>query len=334
MQLHRPTAEEAQAGLRAMKTCFDTVGGPGPAARQIIAGAQSFLLRTGHDFAALEPIAPAGLAAAMVRPEIRHQFVQGLVVLGIADGPPDERYYAKVGAFAEAMEVKAWELNMIRNLAEHHMMLFRLDMLRRIHLRDMFVDQVRRHGLGGLIKGVGGLTGLLESPEISARYRAWEKLPQDSLGNALFRHYRGNGFALPGEKGGFPEAGIYHDFTHVLSGYGTRPAGEVLVGSFTAGYRKHNPTFVLLFVQLSFGAGINVTPVDQPHIQSVLATPGLAERMFEALDRGAQMNTDLSDSWDFWPYVELPLDEARARLNVVPPGGGYPLSVADAAIVT
>ena len=49
---------------------------------------------------------------------------------------------------------------------------------------------------------------------------------------------------------------------------------------------------------------------------------------------GSQLNTDLSDNWDFWPYVELPLDEARAKLNVPPPAGGYPLAIAEAAIAT
>lgn len=334
MRLERPTPEEAEAGLRAVKTCFRTMDGPGPAAAQIVAAAQSFLLHTALDLDLLPPIAPADLARAMPRAAIRRQFLQGLVVLGIADGPPNERYYAQVAAFADALQVDAWELRMVRNLAEHHMMLFRLDMLRRIHLRDMLVDQVRRFGVGGLVKGVAGLTGLMESPEIASRYQAWEKLPDDSLGHAVWRHYRGNGFGLPGEKGGFPEAGIYHDFSHVLGGYGTAPAGEILVGAFTAGYRRNNPTFLILFVQLSFGAGINVTPLDQPDVHSTLALPGLAERMFEALDRGAGLKTDLSAGWDPWPLVALPLDEARARLNVVPPAGGYPLAVAEAALTT
>lgn len=334
MRLQRPTEAEARAGLRAIRTCLDILSMPGPAARQMIAAAQSFLLHTDLDLDSLDPIAPAELAAAMTRPEIRQQFIQGLVVLGIADGPPDPGYYAKVAEFATAMGVKSWELGMVRDRAEHHMLMFRLDLLRRIHIRDIFVDQVRRHGVGGLIKGIGGMTGLLESPEIAARYHALEKLPEDRLGHAFWRHYQANGFAFPGEKGGFPEAGVYHDFTHVLSGYGTKPAGEVLVGTFTSGYRKHNATFTILFVQFSFGAGINVTPLDQPDVHSTLALPGLAERFFEALERGSQMNTDLSDNWDFWPFVDLPLDEARGRLNIAPPAGGYPLGVPEAAIAT
>lgn len=331
MRLQRPDPVEAEAGLRAMKSCVDRIGGPGPAAVQIIAAAQRILLGTDLDFTALPPISPKELADAMQRPSIGHQFIQGLVVLGIADGPPDPRYYEQAAAYTAALGVAAWELRMVRNLAEHHMMLFRLDMLRRIHLRDMLADQVRRFGLGGLVQGVAGLTGLMESPRIAARYRAWEALPPDSLGHAVWHHYRRNGFALPGEKGGFPEAGLYHDFSHVLGGYGTRPAGEILVGAFTAGYRRNNPSFLILFVQLSFGAGVNVTPLDQPDVHSTLALPGLADRLFEALERGAGMNTDLSDGWAPWPLVQLPLDEARARLNVAPPAGGYPLAVPEAA---
>ena len=35
-----------------------------------------------------------------------------------------------------------------------------------------------------------------------------------------------------------------------------------------------------------------------------------------AVERGSRVNTDLSDNWDFWPYMKLPLDEARKRLNI------------------
>ena len=49
---------------------------------------------------------------------------------------------------------------------------------------------------------------------------------------------------------------------------------------------------------------------------SVLADPGMAARMFAALDRGSQLAIDLSDKWDYWPYVALPIEEARHRLGI------------------
>ena len=49
----------------------------------------------------------------------------------------------------------------------------------------------------------------------------------------------------------------------------------------------------------------------------MLGEPGAAERMFAAVERGALVNTDLSDKWDYWPIVEQPIDEVRRQLNIV-----------------
>ena len=46
----------------------------------------------------------------------------------------------------------------------------------------------------------------------------------------------------------------------------------------------------------------------------------MAERMFAAIERGAQVNQDLSDKWDYWAYADLPIDEVRRRLNILPKG--------------
>jgi hypothetical protein len=41
--------------------------------------------------------------------------------------------------------------------------------------------------------------------------------------------------------------------------------------------------------------------------------------MLEALRRGTEMNTDISDgSWDYWSDLKRPIDEIRAKYNVVP----------------
>ena len=163
------------------------------------------------------------------------------------------------------------------------------------------------------------MRGVMEDKALAARYRAWEKLPAGTLGHSLVDFYEKNGFSLPGERGGFPEAGLYHDFSHVLGGYGTEPEGEVQVASFTAGYKRERPFYLVLFAVLIFSTGVNMRPTaDDFTTVGVLGKPGMAERMFAAMERGAQVNTDLSDKWDYWPYVEMPLDEVRKRLNVVP----------------
>jgi hypothetical protein len=42
-------------------------------------------------------------------------------------------------------------------------------------------------------------------------------------------------------------------------------------------------------------------------------------RVLRALERGAQVTEDLYDpKWDYWPLFPLPLDEVRARYNILP----------------
>lgn len=38
--------------------------------------------------------------------------------------------------------------------------------------------------------------------------------------------------------------------------------------------------------------------------------------MLQAIERSSRVTTDLSDNWDFWPLMPLPLDEAPARLGI------------------
>jgi len=158
---------------------------------------------------------------------------------------------------------------------------------------------------------------MLEDKELAARFAALGELPRDTLGYIYYEHCRSNGFAFPGERGGFPLSGAYHDMVHVLSGYDITPEGELLIGAFMAGFKRANPFYVVLLTALLWGAGINVTPLSQPHRTGTLAKDDLAERFIKAIERGSRVSTDLSDNWDFWPMMPLSLDEARAKLGVV-----------------
>jgi hypothetical protein len=53
----------------------------------------------------------------------------------------------------------------------------------------------------------------------------------------------------------------------------------------------------------------------------VLGKLGMAESMSAAIERGSQVNRDLSEKWDYWALcVALSLEEARRRLNIVANG--------------
>lgn len=318
MQLIYPAPEVAVLGLRAMKMVAAAPGQIAVPARNLLDAAQKIILRTSHDLDALAPIAPDELAAGMTDPALRQQFVNGMLVMSLTAGIPPDAQIDVVDRFAAALGVENPYVRDFHWLARRQMLLFRLDFMRRSHVVDALRQNYEDAGLLGTIKAVLGSRGLLEDPAVTAPYLALGELPAGTLGRALFDHYRNNGFAFPGEKHGFPEGGIYHDFAHVLSGYGTDPEGELQIGAFTTGFRRNNPIAVLLFVMLTFSAGVNVTPLPQPHVEGLLAQPGLAEKIVHAVERGAAMTVDLSDHWDFWSHVARPIDEVRREFNILP----------------
>ena len=317
MKLIRPSPQEGAAGLRAMATLAKSRGEIAAPTRRLIEAAQKVLLGTSKALDDLEPITPQDLAARIERPEIRTQLVSGMTVACLSAGEPPPEQANALRSFARALDVHGPQLSAIEKLANHDVLCFKLCVLRNGHLPDAIKDEYHRRGPLGLAKSVASLRGLREEPEVAARFQAWEKLPAESVGAHVFRHYRENGFHFPGEKGGFPEGGIYHDFTHVLAGYDTTAQGETLVGGFIAGYREKRPDhglFTALFVLSIFSTGIDLTPIGVPTATGTVG--GVAERFLLAIQRGSALATDLSDDWNFWDYAELPLDEARERLGI------------------
>lgn len=318
MRLMQPEPAAALLGLRAMKTVASASGAPGKSQLALMETARRVILHIDADIAALPLVTPAELATGFASVDLRHQFVQGLLVLALADGVPSRETVAKVEAFAEALGVDTPELRNLRRLAEQHMTLFKLDLLRRSQVGDILKNQLDQHGVVALAKSVLGMRGLIEDAELAARYRAWEKLSAGTVGRSMWEYFQSNKFGMPGERFGFPEAGLYHDFCHVLGGYGTDPQGELQVASFTAGFKQTRPFYLILFAVLIFSTGVNARPTAAGYTTiGVLGEPGAAERMFAAIERGALVNTDLSDKWDYWPCVEKPIEEVRRQLNIV-----------------
>lgn len=317
MKLIHPTGQEALACLRAMRTVTAGDDKLPPAARALMDAAQHVLMSLDTDLDALGPIGVAELRAAIVTPGLAEQLVHALIVGALADGEPDPASFNRLREFAAVLGVESPALRTLRLLMQKNMLLFRLDFMRRSHVADMVRDTYRHHGgIRGVAEAVLGQRGMYEDKALAARFIALGDLPANSFGHVYFTHCRGNGFAFPGERGGFPYAGAYHDMTHVLSGYGITPEGELLLGGFMAGYKRTNPFYVVLLTAFLWGAGINVTPLSQPHQTGTLAKDGLAAQFITAIERGSRVNTDLSDNWDFWPWMPLALDEARARLGI------------------
>ena len=320
MHLIQPDPATALLGLRALKTIASATGPVGPAQRAMMEAAQKVILHIQADIDTLAPVTPAELAKGFAAsPEIRHQFANGMIVTAVADGPPSREAIAQVDAYAKALGISDPVLADLRLLADGYLTIFKLDFLRRGHIKDIFKNQLEQKGPLSLAKSVLTMRGVMEDPALAARYRAWEKLPEGTLGRSLVDFYNKNGFGVPGERGGFPEAGLYHDFSHLLGGYSTEPEGELQVAAFSAGYKRERPFYLMLFSILIFSSGVQMRPTADDFVtKGVLGKPGIAELVLAAVERGSKVNMDLSDKWDYWAWIELPIDEVRRRMNILP----------------
>jgi hypothetical protein len=300
-----------------MKMVGSADGSLRPGARRLMSAAQRMLLGTDVEIDELVPIAAEALATAMPA-GLREQFARAMVLMTLTDGPPTAATVDVVTRFAAALGVDEPAIHTVSLFAHGHMVLGTLDYLRRSNIKDMAAGEIENRGLWGGVRAALGVRGLVEDPLIAEPFLALGDLPAGTLGRAYFEHCRSRGFMFPGEKGGFPEAGVYHDFTHVLAGYDTDPAGELQVGAFTAGYRRKDPLVVAMLPLLLFCADINVSPIPHDHVDALFSQPGVAESYLRAMERGSKVRLDLSDHWDFWPEVRRPIDEVRRDLGIDP----------------
>ena len=105
MQLLRPGPLEAEAGQRAMRQLAAARGEFGDASRNLLAAAQRQVLHTDLDIDSLPPIGPDELAAAFRDPALARQFVQGMMVVSLADGPTTDAQAKLMSSYARALGV-------------------------------------------------------------------------------------------------------------------------------------------------------------------------------------------------------------------------------------
>lgn len=312
MELKIPSPEQAYWGLRAMKTVAMADGVLDASEHHMLESIQE-IFGTAYDLEQFALITPTELARAFPDPQLRTQLVQGLVIMTLMDGKVSPKETAYVEQFAQALGIDAPEVKNLQHVLKGEILQLRLDLVRRFWLRQKATEVWNKEGLRGLYKFVRGMMGRYEKKELAARYQGLEHCPPGSLGRSLWEYWLENGFALPGQKGGAPEQIVFHDCAHVLSGYGTAPEEEVQVACFSAGFQRREPWMFVFFVLLQFHVGIRMTPITK-------ARTGMFDplKAMIAIRRGAAMNVDLNDGWDYWPVMKEQVEELRRRYNILP----------------
>lgn len=312
MDFNIPTPQQIPFGLRALMTVARADGELAEPEAAVIRAAQ---LTFGNDQPVdrIETIEPAALAEAITDPRLRFQLFGGLVVMAMADGEVNDAEANIVARFAAALSIEDAAVANLKRIAKGQLRRARLDILRRQWAPRKIAEMARKDGVGVYFQAALSLLNIKDDPETIMKYQALGEMPQGSLGRAYFDYMVSNDFAFPGTKGAPPEAMLFHDLTHVLSGYGTEPEEEILVATFSAGYSSTEVVDWLVFVLSQFQLGLQTAPNVPP--EKLAMNP---VRLIAALRRGAAMNTDLNEGWDPWPVLAEPLDVVRKRLNILP----------------
>jgi tellurite resistance protein len=263
------------------------------------------------DVDALTNIEPEEVARAIVDAHRRKRIVQLALIAGMVEGEVSPAETAAVRALAKALEVDEKGLKVLGELAGHHRLQTRFDMMRRI-MGKVGAQALKEEGFAGIRKMMAPFTGR-EDAAVAWKYKSLGLLPEGTLGRTFWEHCTRRQFAFPGEKGGIPERMVFHDFGHVLAGYDTDPQGEIQQGAFQAGFIRQDGFAFLMFAIIQFHLGVKVTPVAEGE-KGLFDVP----KVLQAAQRGAACKVDLSDHWDAFSVVDRPLGAVRAEYGIPP----------------
>ncbi len=274
------------------------------------------------DYHDLEPLDREDLADALVgesldfRQRIVHHMVLGELILK----PLPPAVALRVARYAEALGVKDDFVRVARRYAQGAYGLAWVDLQRNgflTHVEDAADESAsggRRHPF----------TPAAADPEVSACWHAFESLPEETLGHAVWDMYDGRGFTLPGDAGGAPPYLAQHDFVHVLADYGTNLRGELEVFALIGRADPDPKGFAWLatltgLFETGYVADTGFFTRDTRD-HNVQAT-GMPMRIADAIRRGkgisASLGTDLFEV-DYHALADRPVEEVRTMLRFPP----------------
>ncbi len=313
------TNEQKTAILSAMKAIALTHGPEKVTGidRNSVAAAATIMLDLAQpDFDALAPLPPAKLVS-LVPPgsEVATEAVRLATVMALVDGVVDDGKLEAVVRLARTLDVDEGYVGDLAAAAHGHMRKAMAHMVR--ENMESFTGQPWS---GDVTNDVAAwmlpYRGEGADPQLAARFEALGHLPAETFGHHYFVHFRDNGYAFPGEpdalNAGFA---VPHDSAHVLAGYDTTPAGEILVSTFTAAmHPRHSMAAHVLPVIFSWHLGIKFNDVAKSAVGQMRP-----ESFFEAWHRGANAGVDVfAQGWDFWAVAAVDLQALRAQYAIAP----------------
>ncbi len=313
-----PDASPVQmaAVLGAMRLVAEADGTLSEPASRALVSADRYLFGRPHPFglATMPPVLPPELATALDGSELAEQALRCLTVMALVDGVLDETRIDTVFRYAAALGIRPRHLDEMAEAIQGRLQEALADMT----CCNMESITNRPWGGGDVNRWLLPYQSGNSDPELAACFAALGDLAPDSLGYALWAHFRANDYGFPGEPSGLNAAfSLPHDTVHVLTGYNTSPRGEILVSTFTASMHPIYPMAGhILPVLLSWHVGTRINDVAG-------AAHGALdpEEFWRAWAAGAATGVDtFAPDWDFWSIAAQRIVALRERWEIPPAG--------------
>lgn len=305
---------QARIGLGAMKAVA-ALHGFTEEERHLVRACADVLSVT-DDVDALPTSSPEEAARAFTDDLWRHRLLQTLVATAMVDGDVTREETDLIDAYAKALGVTDGHVKNLHRVLDGQLMRLRFDVVRRVPLsRQVLSETYQEEGLRGLWKFFKAARGHNElDGDLAWHFKRLGLLSADTLGRQFWEHMTTLGFPFPGEPHEHvPVRFIHHELTHVLCGYNTEAEGECQIAAFYAGHLGDDPFIFVFLTMVMYQLGVAFNPVVTP--TRLQWDP---QKVIRALQRGAAINTNLTDHWDFWPDLTRPIDEVRRKYNILP----------------
>lgn len=246
-------------------------------------------------------------------PHKAKRLIQLCAMAVLLSRPVRKESVAFVEVLARHLRISDPVIGVLSALAIKNVLKARLTTIRRV-FRMIIGESYRVEGPMGIVRFFAAIFGRLSvNNDKLWKYKRLGLLSEGTLGREYWKHITELGFSFPGERGGIPDPISYHDVSHVLNDYDTTPRGEIQQGSFQGGSRREGGFGFIQFVILQFHQGIRITPIAKAEVGNFDPT-----EVLWAIHRGALFKEDVTQGWNYWKLMSLPLEEARAQMGLIP----------------
>jgi hypothetical protein len=269
----------------------------------------------------VSPVSPAALARAVVLPYPRLVVLHLMITLAFVRHPEVTAVATAISDYASALQIDEPMVHAARLYADEQAALLYLDIERNSEFTEQTLHRMVHGHLWRVIRNKLAYTGVVADRAIERRWKALDDCAPGTWGGELAAFYHANEFRYPGERHGISEIGARHDWIHVLAGYPPTPEGEIDVFAFIAASMPDPRGFTQFVMTLGLFQNGTIHHVAGKRIRNArtdtLADSGAVRRWADALRRGACCNVDVMNI-DHFEYKDLPLEEAREQLGVLP----------------